>query len=120
MENVVYTIDNDERSWKDKVKSKVKKGVHNTKKWIGDHAVDIIIFGPAVVSATISLGKYVDKKIDLKRQENLRTRYMWDPSLGHYWHLRRDLTNAECLEIERRHNNGETIGNILESLKVLK
>lgn len=43
----------------------------------------------------------------------------YDPSLGVYYDLRRPLTNKEKLELSRRHANGEAIGDILASFKVL-
>ena len=62
----------------------------------------------------------VSKRINLRKQEELKDLYCYDRSLGHYWRLRRELTNAEWLEIDRRKKNGERLADILEELKVLK
>ena len=46
--------------------------------------------------------------------------YCYDRSLGHYWRLRRELSNKEWLEIDQRKKNGERLADILDEMKVLK
>lgn len=45
--------------------------------------------------------------------------YCYDRSLGHYWKLRRELTNEEWLEIDKRKKNGERLSDILDDMRVL-
>ena len=56
----------------------------------------------------------------MKKEKDLKDLYCYDRSLGHYWTLRRRLTNAEWVEIDKRKNNGERLADILSELKVLK
>ena len=51
------------------------------------------------------------------RNKDLR---LYDTSLGHYWELRRKLNNSDWVTINRRRNLGESLGDILEEMRVLK
>lgn len=51
------------------------------------------------------------------RNKDLRC---WDASLGHYWNLRRKLTNDDWLVINKRKRRGESLGEILRALNALK
>ena len=62
----------------------------------------------------------VSKRINLRKQEVLKDLYCYDRSLGHYWRLRRELSNKEWLEIDQRKKNGERLSDILAEMKVLK
>lgn len=58
-----------------------------------------------------------------KRQDKMekakRTR-IYDRSSGNYWHLKKELTNKQWLEVNKRKKAGEKTGDILKSMKVLK
>ena len=49
----------------------------------------------------------LSKHAALTKEQNLKDLYCYDRSLGHYWKLRRELTNEEWLEIDKRKKNGE-------------
>lgn len=55
-----------------------------------------------------------------KKVEMLKNNYCYDRSLGHYWKLRRELTNDEWVLIDKRKKSGERLADILDELKVLK
>ena len=76
--------------------------------------------GVALVKGVSHLGKAAIRRSNLKREQNIRELYCYDNSLGHYWVLRRKLTNAEWIEIDNRKRNGERLSNILSDLRVLK
>lgn len=48
-----------------------------------------------------------------------RTR-VYDRSSGNYWNLKKELTNKQWLEVNKRKKAGEKTGDILKSMKVLK
>lgn len=55
------------------------------------------------------------------REDNYyKDTHVYDPSLGHYWELRRKLSNNQWLEVESRIKNGEKYGEVLSSMGVLK
>lgn len=104
------------RAFKDKINAKIQNG----KEWIVRNKEAVIILTPVIIGGVTTVSKVVGKRINLRKQENLKDLYCYDRSLGHYWRLRRELTNREWLEIDQRKKNGERLSDILEQMKVLK
>lgn len=104
------------RAFKEKVNVKIK----NTKEWIIRNKEAIITITPIAIGSVTTIAKVVNKRLNLRKQQNLQDLYCYDRSLGHYWRLRRELTNKEWLEIDRRKKNGERLSDVLSEMKVLK
>lgn len=104
------------REFKEKVNSKIQAG----KEWVVQNKDVLITLTPVVIGGLTTITKVVGKNVNLRKQESVKNLYCYDRSLGHYWSLRRELTNKEWLEIDRRKKNGERLADILEELKVLK
>lgn len=102
--------------FKEKVCSKIQDG----KEWFMRNKEVIIPLVPVVIGSTATITKVVGKHINLHKQESVKNLYCYDRSLGHYWRLKRELSNKEWLEIDRRKKNGERLSDILSELKVLK
>lgn len=117
------TITVDDRSMKEKFedfkwncKTKIRQGCE----WCKENPEIAIVVIPLVAKTGTSLVKAVSKNVNLRKQESIKNLYCYDRSLGHYWSLRRELTNQEWLEVDRRKKAGERLADILESMKVLK
>ena len=104
------------RAFKEKVSSKIQ----STKDWVVRNKDAVITLTPVVVGGVTTVVKVVGKYVNQHKQEDLKDLYCYDRSLGHYWKLRRELTNDEWLEIDKRKKNGERLSDILDELKVLK
>ena len=103
-----------------KIKKLCKKAVkliEETAEWITEHP-EAVYIGGAVISLGTAGFKALRKTNIQKEQEFQRT-HIYDYSLGHHWTLRRDLSKSEMLEYKRRKESGESIGDILESMRVL-
>lgn len=88
--------------------------------WLDDNKEWLIPLIPVTIGGAVTTVKVVGKHSKLRKEKNLKELYCYDRSLGHYWELRRRLSNAEWLEIEARRKNGERLADILAELKVLK
>lgn len=97
-----------------------KKKVNETMVWVNDNKEVLIILIPAVAGAVKFTSKTIGNHINIRKEEQLKNLYCYDRSLGHYWKLRRELTNSEWIEIDRRKKQGERLADILDELKVLK
>lgn len=104
------------RAIKEKVTTKLRDG----KEWVMRNKEAVITLTPIVVGGITTVAKVVGKRVNLHKQEDLKDLYCYDRSLGHYWKLRRELTNQEWLEIDKRKKEGERLSDILETMKVLK
>ena len=74
----------------------------------------------AVARGALKFGAKVLSRANQEAMQREIRRRCYDPSEGHYWFLKRDLSNEEWLLVNRRHLNGERLGDILFDLKVLK
>lgn len=77
-------------------------------------------YGPIVVGGIAAGAKMLSKHAALAKEQDLKDLYCYDRSLGHYWKLRRELTNDEWLEIDKRKKEGERLSDILDDMKVLE
>lgn len=105
----------DRRAW---VYEKVTKA-----KWfVEDHKAQIAAIAaatPVVVGTIMQIARMVSQQDRLKKAKDLKELYCYDRSLGHYWKLRRELTNDEWLAIDARKRSGERLADILKELNVL-
>ena len=93
-----------------------------TVKWCEEHPELALAAIPAVLTAAKGvshIARSVDRKADLKREQELKDRYGYDRSLGIYHKLRRPLRTSEAIEIDRRKANGESMISILSSMRLL-
>lgn len=116
----VYTVEELERAQKEAARrEKIHDIINNAKYWIEEHKGEILVLAPVALSTTIAIVKVVSRQKALSKQKDLKELYCYDRSLGHYWKLRRELTNREWIEIDSRKRNGERLSDILKDLNVL-
>lgn len=101
-------------------KEKIHSKMQDVKAWFVKNKEAVIIITPIAIKGVTTIVKVVGKRRNLSKDEDLKELYCYDRSLGHYWKLRRELTNDEWLEIDRRKKNGERLSDILDELRVLK
>lgn len=91
-----------------------------TSEWLKEHRTELAAAAPIVFGVTAKSINTVAKHQRLKKTQDLKDLYCYDRSLGHYWKLKRKLTNKEWAIIAQRKKNGERLADILADLKVLK
>ena len=102
------------------LKLKAKEKFSAVKNWCANNSELAIAIGTGV-AGVIGWGvKTLAKAHSQHKEELLKNNYCYDRSLGHYWKLKRELTNSEWVEIDQRKKSGERLADILDSLKVLK
>lgn len=105
----------DRRAW-------VYEKVNKAKWFVEDHKAQIAAVAaatPVVVGTIMQIARMVSQQDRLKKAKDLKELYCYDRSLGHYWKLRRELTNDEWLAIDARKKSGERLADILKELNVL-
>lgn len=101
-------------------KRKVNAAIDNARNWFYQNKDLIIYLTPIIIGGVTTIARVVGKNINLRKEEAVKNLYCYDRSLGHYWALRRELTNREWVEIDSRKKNGERLADILSEMKVLK
>lgn len=107
------------RAFKEKIVGTATKAYDKAKDFCINNKEVVIPVAITLATAAVKLGKLAMKSKNLNKEEQLKEEYCYDRSLGHYWKLRRPLTNKEWLEIDSRKKNGERLSDILSSMKVL-
>lgn len=118
--NKVEIVDFKKEEKRRQRKERFKSKINNTMNWISNNKEVVLLVGPALLGCTTAGIKAVSKHVSMHKEKDLKDLYCYDRSLGHYWRLRRELTNAEWIEIDKRKNNGKRLADILDELKVLK
>lgn len=101
-------------------KEKLNQKFNEAKSWVVRNKELIIYFTPIIITGVTTVVKVVGRHVNLRKAESVKNLYCYDRSLGHYWSLRRELTNREWIEIDKRKKNGERLADILSEMKVLK
>ena len=102
------------------MKRKADAKFQECKNWFHRNKETVVILTPVLVGGLTTIAKVMSKHSNLKREEMVKNLYCYDRSLGHYWALRRELSNKEWLEIDARKRAGERLSDILAELNVLK
>ena len=110
----------EDNSKKAKAKAWVKNRLVDIRCFWPENKEAIVTLTPVVVGGVTVLARVIGKHNRLVQETKLKELYVWDPKLGMYYQLRKKMTNEQRLELDRRKNAGESIGNILASMKVLK
>ena len=107
------------KAWK-KIKAgckKVGEALVEAAEWMTAHP-EAVLLGTSAMSLGVSGFKAIRKNKVQKEQDYQRT-HIYDYSLGHHWTLRRELNTTEMKEFSKRKESGESVGDILESMRVL-
>ena len=102
-------------AWRD-AKFKAKCFVETCKQ----NKEQVVAVAAIVVPGAIEITKMLIRNGDKRADEDHRKREMWDPVEGHWWKLRRELKTSEYLEVERRVRDGESRGEVLEDMGLLR
>lgn len=100
----------------DGIKKKAQAIFYTVVGWTIEHPAEAAGIATA---ASVVITK-ADKLANIRRGERLRNSMIYDRSLGMYWETKKPLTANQRLLIEARHKAGESYGQILSDMKVLK
>lgn len=85
-----------------------------------EHKNECLMAITAVSMIVRPICKTIRSVFGTAKKEKLMKNSIYDRSEGHHWFLRRTPTNAEWYEVNYRRKNGERLGDILESMHLLK
>ena len=100
-------------------KRKAKAKVDEAWQLCKEHPEEAFMLATTVAGSALGLARRHDRNVAMKREQELKDRYIYDRSIGKYWKTRKAPSVGEQLEIERRKRNGESMGDILSSMRLL-
>lgn len=116
----------DNRTFKEKVqdaKTNAKFAVQNALAWAVENKELVIAAIPLATIGANGINKTVNaitRSRAAKAEEAVKKLYVYDRRNGMYLKLRKTLTSAQKSEIDRRRQNGETLTQILTSMRMLR
>ncbi len=99
----------------ERIRQKFSKGVD----WCINNPEKAIPLGVAIGGGVTKIVKSANRHAKLKEERDLKDLYIYDRSTGFYWRLKKPLTSKQQMEINLRKTNGEKLGDILNSMRVL-
>lgn len=111
---------NDVKAKANELKIKAREKATAAYNWCCENPEMAVAIGSMIFAGGKYLTKAAVKRSNIKAEEDVKNLYCYDRSLGHYWKLRRELRNDEWIEIDRRKRNGESLSDILYSMRVLE
>jgi hypothetical protein len=90
------------------------------KNWWDENKNAVIVGAPIVGGFAIKGLQILGRYHNLRLEQRNKDRRCYDTSLGHYWELKRKLNNSDWVKINNRRRRGESLGEILNDLGVLK
>lgn len=104
----------------EQAKLKVRNAIFKAEKWVEQNPEKAAIIASGTVAVAQYVGKAAIKEYQSNKEANQLKLRCYDPSKGHYYYLKRELSNKEWLMIDKRRDAGEKLPDILEDMRVLK
>ena len=101
-------------------KFRARNAIHKAKVWAEENPEKAALIASGTIAAAQYIGKAAIKDYRNNKEANLLKLRCYDPSKGHYYYLKRELSNKEWLMIDKRRDAGEKLPDILEDMRVLK
>lgn len=123
MQVIIDSVKVEGKEYKRNWKEKLSDGLHNTADWIRDNKDTVVLLIPVATTAITGVVKITKGIVKLgvaSKERKVTDRRCYDPSEGHYWALRRALTNDDWLKVSHRQAAGERLGDILADMNLLK
>lgn len=88
--------------------------------WFGENKEVVMVCAPVIIGGGLELIKVLVKRSNINREEQLKTNFIYDRHSGHYYELKRQPKSRQWIEIDRRKDEGERVGDILKDMRLLK
>lgn len=108
---------------KKQLQAAATRKVEQVSSWVEQNKELLIVALPtaaAITKGATNVTRSVIRRGAVRAEKRNKELYCYDRSLGHYWALKRPLSNTDWVKINDRKKNGEKLGDILSSMKVLK
>ena len=114
-----YVVPKNDSKW-EKTKAWVKNRCIDIQCFWDENKQEIVTLTPVVIGGFTVMVRVFTKHHTVNAEKRLKELFIYDPKLGKYWELKKKLSAAQSLELERRRSYGEGMGEILASMRVLK
>jgi len=125
MEDKIIDMEVTYKSRWEKFKYKTKDKIDGAIRWVKEKPQEAAIVGSVVIVGADKLFKGIKKLKELQPTQAELDRewhdtHVYDRSLGYYYNLKRPMSGTEAMEFSSRKKRGESTGDILRSMNLLK
>jgi hypothetical protein len=125
MEDKIIDMEVQYKSRWEKFKYKTKDKIERAIRWVKEKPEQAAIVGSVVIVGADKLFKGIKKLKELQPTQaeldrEWRELHVYDRSLGYYYNLKRPMSATEAMEFSQRKKRGESTGDILRSMNLLK
>lgn len=97
-------------------KEKAKETFYGAKDFYNENKEFLLVLSPFMIGGV----KWFITRKEKNDERDDKELYVWDASIGGWHCLRRPLRPSEKIELDRRKRDGESISEILASMRVVK
>jgi beta-galactosidase beta subunit len=125
MEDKIIDMEVQYKSRWEKFKYKTRDKIERAIRWVKEKPEQAAIVGSVVIVGADKLFKGIKKLKELQPTQAELDRewhdtHVYDRSLGYYYNLKRPMSGTEAMEFSQRKKRGESTGDILRSMNLLK
>lgn len=103
-----------------KRRQQVRERLNDSLKFVCEVGLPLLIAVGPVVPIVLRVANGISRRVNMNKEKDLKELYVYDRSLGHYWKLKRRLSNKDWASIDKRYREGERLADILNDLDVIK
>ena len=103
-----------------KRRQRVRERLNDSLKFVCEVGLPLLIAVGPVVPIVLRVANGISRRVNMNKEKDLKELYVYDRSLGHYWKLKRRLSNKDWASIDKRYREGERLADILNDLDVIK
>ena len=96
-------------------KEKAKETFYGAKDFYNENKEFLLVLSPFAIGGV----KWLTSQKKRSDERDDKELYVWDASIGRWHRLRRPLRPSENIELDRRKRDGESISEILSSMRVI-
>ena len=116
------TYDYYEERGEKRKKNWFERAWNNVTQFYEDH--EGLVNCAALIAATVGgsiagISRDITKRKAIRSEYELKNLYIYDRKYGHYWKLRKPLSNRQRLDIDTAVNAGQMMGEVWERIRVL-
>lgn len=109
----------------EKFKYKTKDKIDGAIRWVKEKPQEAAILGSVIIVGADKIVHVIKKWKSIQPTQAELDRewhdtHVYDRSLGYYYNLKRPMSGTEAMEFSQRKKRGESTGDILRSMNLLK
>ena len=102
-------------------KNRIRNAAATVGRFVSNNKTEVIAVATPILGKLVLDGvRNIRASSRRREQQHLKENYIWDPSTGMWFETRKKMSSNQRTEFSKRKANGESVADILNSMKILK